>query len=94
MGFAVLQRPGGHQQESCMHHPRRIPIFTVMKLTMKYVNWSFVSDNSIVLIYSMSAALGSCPSRWFEFGLSQNLHFSFGLANYAPTLSLFQMDIF
>ncbi|WP_020590292.1 type II toxin-antitoxin system Phd/YefM family antitoxin [Desulfobacter curvatus] len=34
----------------------RIPIFTVMQLTMKYVNWPFVSDSSIVPIYSMSAA--------------------------------------
>ncbi len=34
----------------------RIPIFTVMQLTMRYVNWPFVSDSSIVPIYSMSAA--------------------------------------
>ena len=34
----------------------RIPIFTVMQLTMTYVNWPFVSGSSIVLLYSMSAA--------------------------------------
>ncbi len=59
--FFLMNMVKGSYQDELDHFFKsifkgRIPIFTVMQLTMKYVNWPFVSDSSIVLIYSMSAA--------------------------------------